>query len=192
MSFTPIESVNKSLRQALRRLLVALVGALLALMTVQIVMRYGFNSSLLWAEEICRYMLIWLAFLAAALAFERGEVAALTFLSGALPRVPALLLAVCCTLLSLVLCLLLLLYGWQYAQLAGQSAIPGLRFILEDIFGPKAPHAPGTFWVYIALPVGMGLLILRLLADLILCLQAIGSGESIDLVLKRGHTELVE
>jgi TRAP-type C4-dicarboxylate transport system permease small subunit len=168
-----------------------MVGALLALMTTQIVLRYGFNSSLLWAEEMSRYILIWLAFLGVVLAYERGEVAALTFAMNALPRVPALMLAVLCAALTLVLCALLTWYGWQFAQLAGNSKIPAMLFILEDIFGPNAPEAPGIFWVYVALPVGMFLVSVRLVGDIALCLRAIPSGKTLAEVLSRPETAVV-
>lgn len=186
------QSIQRPFRIAMRGLLVTLVGALLTIMIIQIVLRYGFNASLLWAEEVCRYLLIWLAFLAVPLAFERGEVASLTFVSAHLPRVPALILACVTTALSLLLCLLLVWYGWRFAEMAGRAAIPALRFILEDLFGENAPKTPGTFWVYVALPIGMGLLSLRFLGDLVLCLRAIGSGETLDEVLDRAQVELAE
>ncbi|WP_163849314.1 TRAP transporter small permease [Pseudooceanicola aestuarii] len=182
-------SLQRPFRLALRWLLITLVGALLALMTAQIVLRYGFNASLLWAEEMCRYMLIWLAFLAAVLAFERGEIAALGFLGSALPRVPALVLAIVVGGLSLALCLLLVSYGLYYADRAGGSQIPAIGFILEDIFGAEAPAAPSRFWVYLALPVGMGLMALRLMADMLLCALAIRDGRSLAQVLDRTLTE---
>lgn len=174
---------------ALRYALITLMSALLAVMTVQIVLRYGFNSSLLWAEELCRYMLIWLAFLAGASAFARGELAALGVLGDALPRVPALLLACLGVVLSMGLCGTLVYYGWRYADLAGGSAIPAVRFILEDLFGANAPPSPGVFWVYLALPVGMGLIFLRLVADLAICLRALGRGETLDQALNRSAAE---
>lgn len=187
-----LQNILRPFRQAMRWALVSLVAALLVLMTVQVVMRYGFNSSLLWAEEICRYMLIWLSFLAAVLAFERGEIAALTFLSQRLARVPALLLASFCTLLSLALCLLLVWYGWIFAERAGGSVIPAMRILLEGVFGPQAPTAPGIFWVYVSLPVGMALMALRLFADLALCVAAIPGGRSLAEVLNRDQGEFVE
>ncbi|MAC77767.1 MAG: hypothetical protein CML66_06855 [Rhodobacteraceae bacterium] len=186
------QSLQRPFRLGLRWLLVTLVGALLTIMIIQIVLRYGYNASLLWAEEVCRYLLIWLAFLAVPLAFERGEVASLTFVSAHLSRVPALILACVTTVLSLCLCLLLVHYGWRFAEMAGRAPIPALRFILEDIFGDNPPPTPGTFWVYVALPVGMGLLSLRFLGDLVLCLRAIRSGETLEQVLDRAQVELAE
>lgn len=184
--------IQRPIRAVLSGMLVTLIAALLLLMTAQIVLRYGFNSSLLWAEEMCRYMLIWLAFLGMALSYERGEVAALTFVSGALSRVPALVLGIVCSVLSLGLCLLLVWYGLKFAGLAGGSQIPAMRFILEDLFGANAPQAPGIYWVYVALPVGMGLLALRLLADTVLCIRALSTGETLTQVLRRSGMEVVE
>lgn len=177
-----------ALRHGIRWLLITLIAALLVLMTTQIVMRYGFNSSLLWAEEMCRYMLIWLSFLGIARAYERGEVAALSFLSLALPRVPALILGAACALLSLALCALLIWYGLKFADLAGNSKIPALRFILEDLFGETAPDAPVIYWVYVALPVGMALVGLRLIGDMVLCLRAIATGKTLAQVLSHSDT----
>jgi len=177
--------MHRVIRSVLSGLLIAIIGALLILMTTQIVMRYGFNSSLLWAEEICRYMLIWLAFLGIVLSYERGEVAALTFISSALSRRPALILAIFTTTLSLLMCLLLVWYGWRFADLAGGSRIPAMRFILGDIFGPDAPQAPTIFWVYIALPFGMALVALRLAADIALCARALVEGNTLDDALER-------
>lgn len=177
--------MQNAFRSTLRGMLIGIVGALLVLMTTQIVMRYGFNSSLLWAEEMCRYMLIWLAFLGVVMSYERGEVAALTFVSNALPRRGALVLGMFTTVLSLGMCLLLVWYGWRFANIAGGSQVPAMRFILSDIFGDNAPEAPKIFWVYIALPVGVGLLALRLAGDIALCVRAWGTGETLAEALTR-------
>lgn len=177
--------MQNAFRSALQGLLIAIIGVLLTLMTAQIVMRYGFNSSLLWAEEMCRYILIWLAFLGVVLAYERGEVAALTFVSNALPRRGALLLAMFTATLSLAVCLLLVWYGWRFATLAGGSQMPAMRFILGDLLGDNAPEAPRIFWVYLAVPVGMGLLAIRLFGDILLCAGAWSSGGTLAQALRR-------
>ena len=177
--------MQRKIRSALVGLLIFIMGALLTLMTLQIVMRYGLNSSLLWAEEVSRYLLIWLAFLGVAMSYERGEVAALTFVSAALWRRPALILGMITAGLSLLLCLLLVWYGWRFANLAGSSRIPAMRFILGDIFGAGAPEAPTIFWIYLALPFGMTLMALRLSADIVLCGRALSSGETLAEALER-------
>ena len=185
-------SMLQPFRVALRWLLISLVGGLMVLMTTQVIMRYGFNASLLWAEELCRYMMLWLAFLAPVFALERGEIAALGMLEAALPKLPALLLATGTATVSLALCLLLTWFGWQYAQRAGQSPIPAIGFILESLFGPAAPPTPGRFWVYVALPVGMSLLSFRLAVDVVLLTVALFRNQTAREALDRDQTGIAE
>ncbi|PWV95768.1 TRAP-type C4-dicarboxylate transport system permease small subunit [Hoeflea marina] len=178
---------HRVFRTGLQAVLAALMIGLLAVMSAQIIWRYGLNSSLLWSEELCRYMLIWVSFLAVIFAYERGEIAALSFLSTSLPRVGALVLAIVGGLFAVVLCFTLVYYGYIYAGLAGGQPIPALRFIYEDIFGPSAPVAPSVFWVYFALPLGMGLLGLRILIDIGLYGRAIVRGETLgDVTFRTG------
>lgn len=192
MAMLTPDRLQRPFRSTLWWVLVTLVGALMTVMSVQVVLRYGFNASLLWAEELCRYMLIWMAFLGVVFAYERGEIAAIGFLASILPRVPALVLTLFGLSLSILLCALLGWFGWAYATRAGSSQIPAIGFILEGLFGDTAPPAPGRFWVYIALPVGMGLLGLRLLGDAVLCVLALARGQSVQDVLDRNATELTE
>lgn len=166
-------------RTGLKALLVALMATLLSVMTAQVIARYGFNSSLLWSEELCRYLLVWSSFLAMIFAYERGEIAALSILANALPRVPALMLAIVGGVLSAAMCLALAYYGYIYAELAGSQPIPALSFIYEDLFGSAAPEAPHVFWVYVALPLGMSLLALRIFVDIVSYMRAWVKGQSL-------------
>ena len=79
-------------RWVLRAVIVIILATMLAIMGLQIVCRYVFNASLIWAEEMCRYLLIWVSFLAIVDAYERGEIAAVTMLRDSLPRRASILL----------------------------------------------------------------------------------------------------
>lgn len=164
MSAISFATLRRGYTRALRSFLIALVVVLLAIMTLQVILR-STGHSLIWAEEVCRYLLIWVSFIAIAMAYERGEIAAVTLLRDRLPRVPALVLAIFCNLCGIVLCAVLVWYGVLYAQRAGGSPIPALRFVLEDGLGWSAGAVPHVFWVYLALPLGMALLGLRLAID---------------------------
>ena len=162
---------------ALRWFLIGLMIALLVVMNLQVVMRYGFNASLIWAEELSRYALIWLVFLAVAFAYRRGEIAALTLLPAALPRRAGLLVTGLGKALGAGLCALLVWYGLRYAELGGTQPIPALRFLYEDLFGQAGQSAPSIWWVYVILPVGMALLGLSLAADAVMDLRRLLRGE---------------
>lgn len=161
-----LRRISEHCRSALNALICAIIAVLLAIMVLQIVFRYGFNSSLIWAEEVCRYLLIWVSFLAAFAAYEKGEIASVTFARNLLPRKGRLVMAMACNALGLVLLAVLVVYGLRYADRIGSQPIPALGFLLTDLFG-EGIRAPATFWVYIALPVGMALLAARLVADMV-------------------------
>ena len=152
-------------RRAIAVLLGATIAVLLVIMTLQITFRYGFNASLIWAEEVCRHLLIWASFLACFAAYERGEIAAVTMLRDALPNRAGLALAILANILALALLVFLVIYGMSYAERIGSQPIPALGFIFNDL-GTGWP-VPAMFWVYLALPVGMALLTLRFLVDIV-------------------------
>ncbi|WP_018699250.1 TRAP transporter small permease [Amorphus coralli] len=162
MAFAGLRSVYQT---AMKALLVLLIAVLLTVMGLQIVMRYSFNASLIWAEEVCRYLLIWVSLIAGVFAYERGELAAMTLLRDSLPRRPALALAILANLVSALLCLMLVRYGLRFADMVGSQPIPAFRFLFEDTFGWGPGTVPRVYWVYMALPIGMGLLAIRLLVD---------------------------
>jgi TRAP-type C4-dicarboxylate transport system permease small subunit len=163
----------------LRALLVGIMALLLTIMMVQVVMRYGFNHSLIWAEELCRYLLVAMSMLGLAFAYERGEVAAVRMALHALPRRIAFVLAIAGNLLSAGLCLMLVYYGLRYASIAGSQPVPAIRFILADIFGEGQFAGPSMFWVYAFLPIGILMLGLRIIADVPVYLRAMADGTAL-------------
>lgn len=127
----------------------ALLAASCALVFGNVVLRYGFGQSFAWAEEASRYMMIWLSFLAAGLAFREGAHIAVEALPDSLP--PALGRIVRGIVLLLVACFLALLLwlGWQYAEFAMMQRTPVLRLPVGLI--------------YLAIPIGLAIMLLHLL-----------------------------
>lgn len=171
---TPAARITQFVRLALNVLLGTIIAVLLGVMSMQIVFRYGFNASLIWAEEACRHLLIWVSFLAAFAAYERGEIAAVTMLRNALPRRAGLALALFANALALGLLAFLVVYGMRYAERIGSQPIPALQFAFDDL--GLGWTVPSMFWVYVALPVGMALLALRIAADMVTCVRLWRSG----------------
>lgn len=53
-------------------LLLAVVGAMVATVTAQVALRYGFNRSIDWADEVSRLAFVWSIFLAIPLGVRQG------------------------------------------------------------------------------------------------------------------------
>ncbi|MDA3955588.1 TRAP transporter small permease [Oceanispirochaeta sp.] len=98
------------------RIIGGIIGLLLALMVIivfsNVVARYFLNSSLAWSEELSRFMLIWLAFLGAVLAYVKNEHLGLDILIIVLPYKISRMLLVLSNLLVIVGIGILLHGGW--------------------------------------------------------------------------------
>ena len=60
------------LDRVLEGLVAAIYGLSIAVMFVQVVLRYILNSPFTWAEEVSRYCFIWVVYLGAAIASKRA------------------------------------------------------------------------------------------------------------------------
>jgi TRAP-type transport system small permease protein len=67
----------------------AVIFLMMAVMTTlvfgNVVARYAFNFSIIWAEEVSQYLMIWIAYLGAGLALREGRHVALEMLHDRLP-----------------------------------------------------------------------------------------------------------
>ena len=66
--------------------IVALSLMMVAAAVAQVVARYVLNAPLTWSEELARYLFVWLAFMAAWLAWRRREHIGIDALTAAFPK----------------------------------------------------------------------------------------------------------
>ena len=98
----PGEQVNKSLLETVKngfeKVINFLIGVMLAGMVVlvfgNVIARYFLNASIGWSEEVSRFMLIWLAFLGAVIAYIKNEHLGLDILVKMLPGKTAKMLTI--------------------------------------------------------------------------------------------------
>jgi TRAP-type transport system small permease protein len=125
------------------------VGAMLAVMAVLVIanvaLRYLFGISLSWVEELTRYMMIWLAWLAAGLAMREGAHIAIDNLQQALPPLAARLLRLFVLIVVIGFFAAVAWFGWCYAMFAWRQQTAVLRLPLGA--------------VYLAIPAGSVLMI---------------------------------
>ena len=61
------------------------MAGMVAIISTQVFLRYGLNSSLDWAEEVSRLLFVWSVFLAIPLGMKRGAHVGINLLTGLLP-----------------------------------------------------------------------------------------------------------
>src|SRR5688572_14149374 len=100
------------------------MALLLIVMVAQVVARYLFSASLIWAEEFCRYVLIWQTFILLGVAYRRGEFVALDIVPLLLPERVRLVLKLVMAVPILIFIAVIVWYGWRYAQVVQRQSIP--------------------------------------------------------------------
>ncbi|MDR1920755.1 MAG: TRAP transporter small permease [Candidatus Adiutrix sp.] len=131
--------------------LVSTLAFSVALIFAQVVMRYAFNNSISWSEELARYLFIWQAWIAVGFAAKRSRHICLDFVVNMCPPRAQ-------TVLYWVSHCIWLAFGlymtWKSAEFTQ------MIFKRNTI---SAAMALKMGWVYLAVPVGCGLMSFRLI-----------------------------
>ncbi|MFT4172961.1 MAG: TRAP transporter small permease subunit [Rhodocyclaceae bacterium] len=112
----------------LEAVLAVILGVLACLVFLNVILRYGFNSSIMATDEISRYLFVWLTFLGAILAtVHNAHVDVRTLVDRLGPRMRAIVDAA--ALITMIAsCVLLLIGSWQQTLLnwSNHEPISGL------------------------------------------------------------------
>ncbi len=113
---------------------------------VNVVLRYAFSSSTSWAEELIRYLMIWVTFIGGAVCVRRGAHIRMDFVMTMLPEGAARLLTRFVYLIAAGFCAALLVYSVRL-----------VRFTVE--LEQTSPAMGVPMWVpYLAMPLGSALM----------------------------------
>lgn len=116
--------------------------------TLQIIFRFLLNSSLVWSEELMRYLFVWLSFITASIAVRERKHISVDFVTTFMPaRVN-----------------LIFYYISRVAMLAYiYFMVPAGFSLCMKTASVKSTILPITWsWVYAALPVGMVLMLISM------------------------------
>lgn len=156
------------LRKAIMALCITIFGTLVALVIIQVFMRYIVGHALMWGDELMRVLMVWGVMLAGGVAFYYRRHLALDYLLNAMPKKAQKILR---TVIWVLIFGISIFYVYQGFKLASQNwvqKLPTLHFsmfylqmslpvsaILWLIFGindlyfvhtdqePKPLHPPG-------------------------------------------------
>ena len=88
--------------------IIAAMAAMVVVVSLQVLLRYAFNASLDWAEDIARLLFVWSIFLAVPLGVKRGSHIAIELLTVRLPPPARVffirIMALGCAALMTVIC----------------------------------------------------------------------------------------
>lgn len=131
-----------------RWIVIAMMAVMATLVFMNVVSRYIFNHSIIWAEEVSQYLMIWVAFLGAGLALRQGRHVAIEILQDRLPSTARRMTRHLVALLLIVFMGVLIVLGFQFARFAWDQETPVLNIPLGI--------------PYMAVPIGALLLLIHL------------------------------
>ncbi|SCZ78153.1 TRAP transporter small permease [Acidaminobacter hydrogenoformans] len=106
------------------RLLIASLVFTVVLIFVQVIMRYVFNNSLSWSEELARYIFIWQIWLGTGVGIRLKEQIRVGILAKKLSQTGAKLLNAVALIILLMFCIFLVINGYQLVmKIAGRNAL---------------------------------------------------------------------
>ena len=134
-----------------------LIGVMIALSSLQLLLRLGFSQSILWLDPLLRHLVLWAGFLGAALASHEGQHFALDIMHRLLPDKSRRAVEIS---------------GAVFAALASGTLLAAACIFIKDEFSAgTAAFAIGNFnvrgWaVELAIPLGFALMLFHSLTGI--------------------------
>jgi TRAP-type C4-dicarboxylate transport system permease small subunit len=113
-----------------RVIILVMMAVMASLVFTNVITRYIFNFSIMWAEEVSQYLMIWIAYLSAGLAMREGRHVAIEVLQDRLPGVLAMRLRMLVGALVLAFLGVVTVLGFQFVAFAWQQETPVLNISL--------------------------------------------------------------
>ena len=129
------------------------------LLFVNVVMRYVFLLPIYWAEELSRYLMVWMIFIGASQTTLYGGHIAVDIVPRLLSKRANAILAIIINLLCILFALVLIYFSFKQVMRvkAAQQISPALEM---------------PMWIaYLSIPLGTALMLIRYLQQIILRLQ---------------------
>lgn len=136
----------------LQKIMIGTMAFMLFFTFIQVVARYLFESSLVYSEELSRYLFVWTVFLGLPVVAKRGGHMAVTALSGRLKGAAARMMSVAAYLVGIVFMATMIVQGFEMVQRTSQQLSPAMEISMS--------------WVYLAIPIGCLFMMLQMVSDL--------------------------
>ncbi len=131
------------------------------LVFVQAVLRYGFNTSLSWSDEVARYMIVWIVFVGSSIAVREKAHASVDAVTAFLPGLMQRIFSIVVNILGLAFCVVAIWAGY------------GLVANALSFNTVTATMGISMAFPYLAIPVGASLMFIRFMQLLVKDIRSI-------------------
>jgi TRAP-type C4-dicarboxylate transport system permease small subunit len=144
-----VKQLEKYFLATNRWALILMLAVMAVIIFTNVCLRYLTNQSIEWAEEVSRHLMIWMTFIGCGPVLRYGGHIAVENLQDVLPKSVAVAMRIVIALLLLAFFAFFVWFGIDYAERTQyqQTAATQISFA----------------YIYLALPIGMGMSIIHLL-----------------------------
>lgn len=100
-----------------------------------VIMRYIFDSGIIWSEEMSRYLFVWLVFLGATISFKENRHLGVDIITNLLPKHFKKILNVLCYVIIVFLLVLLFIGSWKMTVLNLHNHAPVTGLPMFFVYG---------------------------------------------------------
>ncbi|MCT4607332.1 MAG: TRAP transporter small permease [Marinisporobacter sp.] len=145
--------------------LIIMFMGMVGIIFFQVIMRYVFNNSLTWSEELGKFLFVWLSWVGISIGHRRKEHIRITLLVDKLPYKLKQLAEALTELILIIICGITLYYGFIMIDIQMNVPYAGIKI--------------STAWGYLSLVLGCGIFIIRAMAYFIEAIKNLMKNEII-------------
>jgi TRAP-type transport system small permease protein len=146
--------LDLGLARGLRWLLVLLLSGMALIVFANVVLRYATNGSLVWAEEVARYAMVWLALLGAGPVLRTGGHIAIENLQDVLPKRAAMTIRAAIVVALCGLGIGMVVMGVQYMQRAQYQLTASTQVSFAYVYAAMPVGGALLLWSTVAMAAG--------------------------------------
>ena len=121
-----LEQISRSVNHWVEYVLFGLGFAISVVVAIQVFFRYALNHSLFWSEELARYLLVWLTFLGASVAYRRKVHPGIDIVYARMPSSIQRTVSIFIHVISTILFGIMIFYGCQFSYFVRLQISPAL------------------------------------------------------------------
>lgn len=152
------KNIVKTLDKIEDTVLIAMFVGMVGIIFFQVIMRFVFNNSSSWSEELGKFLFVWLSWLGISIGHRRKEHIKITLLVDKLPHRLNKLFEAISELILIVICGITMYYGIIMIGIQKNVPYAGIKI--------------STAWGYLSLVLGCGIFIIRAIVFFIQAIQS--------------------
>lgn len=140
---TRIDQFNNVLEKVCQKVLIVMAMGTTVIVSIEVLIRFFINASITWSSELAQFLLSWLIFIGASLAYKRSELVAITCFSNMYPKKVQNVVRLTVDAIILLFLLIVICYGGKHliTVMKFDQVSPGLKIHIV--------------WMYLGFYIGM-------------------------------------